>query len=114
MSSQDMLAIWVTLQLALCTTAVLLLLGTPLAWWLSRSRSWIRPPVETIVAMPLVLPPTVLGFYLLILLSPTSTVGGWLVAITGTSLTFSFEGLVVASVIYSLPFMVQPLQVAFE
>ena len=114
MSSQDLLAIWITLQLALCTTAVLLLLGTPLAWWLSRSRSWIRPPVEAIVTMPLVLPPTVLGFYLLILLSPTSTVGGWLVAITGTSLTFSFEGLVVASVIYSLPFMVQPLQVAFE
>ena len=114
MSPEDLSAVWITLQLALSATCVLVVVGTPLAWWLSRSRTWLKPPVEAIVAMPLVLPPTVLGFYLLILLSPSSTLGGWFVAITGESLTFSFEGLVLASVAYSLPFMVQPLQVAFE
>ncbi len=111
-------AIWepvrLTLLLAATTTIVLLMLGTPLAWWLANTRSRIKPAIEAITALPLVLPPTVLGFYLLILLSPTAAIGGFWVSVTGESLTFSFTGLVVASVIYSLPFAVQPLQTAFE
>ena len=111
-------AIWepvrLTLLLAATTTIVLLMLGTPLAWWLANTRSRIKPAIEAITALPLVLPPTVLGFYLLILLSPTAPIGGFWVSVTGESLTFSFTGLVVASVIYSLPFAVQPLQTAFE
>lgn len=108
-----MTTIWITLALAGTTTLVLLLLGTPLAWWLARTPSAWRPLVEAVTALPLVLPPTVLGFYLLILLSPTSAVGGLVFELTGTTLAFSFPGLVVASVLYSLPFMVQPLQSAF-
>lgn len=107
-------AILLTARLALVTTLILFIIGTPLAWWLARSRSRAAIAVEAITAMPLVLPPTVLGFYLLILLSPTSTLGGLWVQMTGSALTFSFSGLVVASVIYSLPFMVQPLQNAFD
>ncbi len=107
-------AILLTARLALVTTLILFIVGTPLAWWLARSRSRAAIAVEAITAMPLVLPPTVLGFYLLILLSPTSTLGGIWVQMTGSALTFSFSGLVVASVIYSLPFMVQPLQNAFD
>jgi len=114
MAAEDLLALWLTIQLALVTTAILFLFGTPLAWWLSQTRSGIKPYVETLVALPLVLPPTVLGFYLLILLNPTSPIGGFWVQVTGETLTFSFTGLVVASLIYSLPFMVQPLQTAFE
>ena len=106
--------LWLTLRLAAVTTLILLLLGTPLAWWLARSRARLKPVVEAITALPLVLPPTVLGFYLLIFLSPTAPLGGlWLTA-TGSPLTFSFSGLVIASCLYSLPFMVQPLQAAFE
>jgi molybdate transport system permease protein len=105
---------WLTVQLATVTTVVLLLLGTPLAWWLARTKSAVKPLAETVTALPLVLPPTVLGFYLLILLSPASAIGQLWINITGDTLTFSFAGLVVASVIYSLPFMVQPLQNAFE
>jgi molybdate transport system permease protein len=105
--------VWLTLQLAAVTTVLLLLLGTPLAWWLTRTRSRLKPVVEAVTALPLVLPPTVLGFYLLIMLSPTSPLGGFWVALTGDTLTFSFTGLVVASVLYSLPFMVQPLESAF-
>jgi molybdate transport system permease protein len=105
--------VWLTLQLAAVTTVLLLLLGTPLAWWLTRTRSRLKPVVEAVTALPLVLPPTVLGFYLLIMLSPTSPLGGFWVALTGDTLTFSFAGLVVASVLYSLPFMVQPLESAF-
>ena len=105
---------WLTVQLAAATTGVLLLLGTPLAWWLARTSSAIKPVVETVTALPLVLPPTVLGFYLLILLNPTSAIGQLWISVTGDTLTFSFAGLVVASVFYSLPFMVQPLQNAFE
>ena len=107
-------AILLTARLALVTTLILFIVGTPLAWWLARSRSRAAIAIEAITAMPLVLPPTVLGFYLLILLSPTSTLGGIWVQLTGSALTFSFSGLVVASVIYSLPFMVQPLQNAFD
>ncbi len=106
--------LWLTLHLAAVTTVLLLILGTPLAWWLATTRSRARPFIEAITALPLVLPPTVLGFYLLILLSPNSTLGGAWVSITGEALTFSFTGLVVASIVYSLPFMVQPLQAAFE
>lgn len=103
-----------TFQLAAVTTAVLLLIGTPLAWWLAITSRWIKPFVEALTAMPLVLPPTVLGFYFLILFSESSPIGAFWVSITGETLTFSFSGLVIASVIYSLPFMVQPLQTAFE
>ncbi len=103
-----------TLALAATTTMLLLLVSTPLAWWLANTRSRGKPVVEAITALPLVLPPTVLGFYLLTLLSPASTIGGFWVSVTGQALTFSFTGLVVASMFYSLPFAVQPLQAAFE
>ena len=105
--------IWITALLAGVTTLFLYVLGTPLAWWLSRTPSRWRAPIEALTALPLVLPPTVLGFYLLVMLSPTSPVGAWLLDTTGTRLAFSFEGLVLASVVYSLPFMVQPLQSSF-
>ena len=105
--------LWLSLWLAAATTIVLLVLGTPLAWWLSRSRSRARPFVEALTALPLVLPPTVLGFYFLVLLGPAAPLGGFWLQITGETLTFSFAGLVIASVVYSLPFMVQPLQTAF-
>lgn len=103
-----------SIKLAFATTLVLIVLGAPLAWWLSQSRSRWQPVVQAIVAMPIVLPPTVLGFYLLILLGPNGTIGSWWVKLTGDSLTFSFAGLLIASVVYSLPFAVQPLQNAFE
>lgn len=109
----ELTAIWLTVQLAAITTAALLMLGTPLAWWLAHSKSRLRPVVEAITAMPLVMPPTVLGFYLLVLFSPDSTLGGTWLAMTGSTLAFSFTGLVIASLIYSLPFMVQPLTAAF-
>ena len=96
------------------TALVLLILGTPLAWWLSQTRSRVKPVVEAITALPLVLPPTVLGFYLLIIMSPRSPIGAFWVEVTGNTLTFSFTGLVIASALYSLPFTVQPLQAAFE
>ncbi|MAT84667.1 MAG: molybdate ABC transporter permease subunit [Gammaproteobacteria bacterium] len=110
----DLGPVWLTAHLAAVTTVVLLLIGTPLAWWLARTRARSKAVVEAVTALPLVLPPTVLGFYLLILLSPAAPLGGWWVSVTGETLTFSFTGLVVASVIYSLPFAVQPLQSAFE
>jgi molybdate transport system permease protein len=110
----DLTAVWLTLHLATVTTLILLLLGTPLAWWMARTRSRLKPMVEAVTALPLVLPPTVLGFYLLVIMSPNAPLGGFWVDITGTTLTFSFTGLVVASVLYSLPFMVQPLASAFE
>jgi len=106
--------LWLSVQLALVTTAVLLLIGTPIAWWLSRTSSRLQPVIQTIVAMPIVLPPTVLGFYLLVLLGPNGAIGSWWVQLTGSALTFSFSGLVIASCIYSLPFAVQPMQNAFE
>lgn len=110
----DLGPIWLTVALASATTLTLLVLGTPLAWWLATTNHRARPVVEALTALPLVLPPTVLGFYMLILLGPSSTFGGFWVTLTGEALTFSFSGLVVASVVYSLPFMVQPLQSAFE
>jgi len=105
--------IWLTLQLAGITTILLLLIATPIAWWLANTKSRLRPMVEALTALPLVLPPTVLGFYLLILMSPNSALGGAWVSLTGEALTFSFTGLVIASLFYSLPFAVQPLQGAF-
>ena len=105
--------LWLTLRLAGVTTGILLLCGTPVAWWLAFSRSRARPVMEAIIALPLVLPPTVLGFYLLIFLNPGSLIGRQWLELTGGTLTFSFAGLVVGSVLYSLPFMVQPLQAAF-
>jgi molybdate transport system permease protein len=114
LNDADLAALWVTLRLASITVVVLFVVGTPLAWWLSRTtRAW-KTAVEAVVALPLVLPPTVLGFYLLILLGPRGWVGGTLEAIGGSHLAFTFTGLVVGSVIYSLPFAVQPLQDAFE
>lgn len=106
--------LWLSAQLALVTTLVLLVIGTPVAWWLSQTGSRWKPLAQTVVAMPIVLPPTVLGFYLLILLGPEGALGGWWVKLTGSALTFSFTGLVIASCIYSLPFAVQPMQNAFE
>ena len=106
-------AITVTLQLASLTAAILLVLGTPIAYWLTFSRWRWKFLVEAVVALPLVLPPTVLGFYLLVAMSPSGAVGGWYRTLTGHQLAFSFEGLLVASVLYSLPFAVQPLTAAF-
>ncbi|WP_342974454.1 molybdate ABC transporter permease subunit [Henriciella sp. AS95] len=103
-----------SLQLALVTTVILFILALPLAYWLAMTRSRAKPVVEAITALPLVLPPTVIGFYLLIALNPTSPIGAFWVSVTGDTLVFSFSGLVVASILYSLPFMVQPLQSAFE
>lgn len=111
---EDFGPLWLTLQLAAITTVVLLVIGTPLAWWLAHTKNRLRPVIEAITALPLVLPPTVLGFYLLILMSPNAPIGGVWRDVTGGTLTFSFVGLVIASAIYSLPFMVQPLQGAFE
>jgi len=99
-----------TLKLALVSTTVLLVVAIPLAWWLAYSKKRIKPVIETLVSMPLVLPPTVLGFYLLVAFSPNNSFGAWLQDVLGLQLLFSFEGLVVASVIYSLPFMVHPIQ----
>ena len=113
-SASDLQAIWLTFKLAAATTLLLLLLSTPLAWWLSQTRSRWRGPVSAVVALPLVLPPTVLGFYLLVAFGPNGW-GGQLTQALGLGLLpFTFGGLVVASVIYSLPFAVQPLQHAFE
>jgi molybdate transport system permease protein len=107
-------AIALTLQLAGITTLLLLLLGTPLAWWLARTRSWMKGPVGALVALPIVLPPTVIGFYLLVAMGPQGPVGQVTQALGLGLLPFTFTGLVVGSVFYSLPFVVQPLQNAFE
>jgi molybdate transport system permease protein len=102
-----------TIELASLTTLILLLVGTPLAWWLARSKAWWTEPVATVVALPLVLPPTVLGFYLLVALGPSGP-GGWLAGLWGgRTLAFTFEGLVIGSVLYSMPFVVQPIRNAF-
>ena len=107
-------AITVTLKLAFTTTVILLLVATPLAWQLAMTRSRWRTLVEAVVGLPMILPPTVLGFYLLVVFSPDSWLGQLWWRVTGTTLSFSFSGLVLASVLYSLPFVVQPLQRAFE
>lgn len=112
--SIDWRVIVVTAELATVSTVVLLVFGTPLAWWLARTKSRARPIAEAIVALPLVLPPTVLGFYLLVFLGPAGPIGRVLEAIGGPRLVFSFTGLVVGSVLYSLPFVVQPLHNAFR
>lgn len=110
----DLVSVWLTVKLAAATTAILLVAGTPLAWWLARTRSRLKGAVGALVALPLVLPPTVLGFYLLVALGPAGP-GGILTQALGLGLLpFTFAGLVVASVLYSLPFVVQPLQTAFE
>lgn len=114
MTLPDLGPLWLTIRLAALATAILLFVGTAIAWWLAGTRSPLKPFVEALTALPLVLPPTVLGFYLLLAMNPRSPIGGFWLSVTGETLTFSFSGLVVASVIYSLPFMVQPLQAAFE
>ncbi len=114
MSGIDLSPVWLSLALAAVAVAILLVVGTPLAWWLAFTRSRWRTVVEVITALPLVLPPTVLGFYLLLLMSPASLPGHWWLTLTGSTLAFSFSGLVIASVVYSLPFVVQPLLQAFQ
>ncbi len=113
-SQTDWLAMWLTVKLATVTTLVLLLVGTPIAWWLARTRSAIKQPASAIVALPLVLPPTVLGFYLLLFLGPKGSVGMLTESLGLGTLPFTFAGLVIGSTIYSLPFVVQPIQNAFE
>lgn len=110
----DLAPLWLSFKLAAITTLILMALATPLAWWLSRTQSRWRPVIEAVTALPLVLPPTVLGFYLLIVFSPQSEFGSLWLRLTGSTLAFSFTGLVIASCLYSLPFAVQPLQSAFE
>lgn len=102
-----------TFKLALITTVLLLIIAIPLAYWLAYTRSAAKPVIETLVSMPLVLPPTVIGFYMLVAFSPANTFGSWLDNLLGLRLVFSFEGLVVGSLIYSLPFMVHPVQAGF-
>jgi len=114
LNSTELDAIYITIALASITTGLLLLLGTPLAWWLSRRRGNLAALIEAVVAMPLILPPTVLGFYLLLLFAPDTGLGQLWQRLTGTQLAFSFSALVIGSVIYSLPFVVQPLQSAFQ
>lgn len=114
MELTDLTPLWLSMQLAATTTVLLMLLATPLAWWLARTQARAKPLVEAAVALPIVLPPTVMGFYLLVLLGPYGALGRWWVEATGSALTFSFVGLVIASCVYSLPFAVQPLQSAFE
>jgi len=110
----DWQPVWLTLKLATTTTFILLVIGTPIAWWLARSEAWYKKPLAALVALPLVLPPTVLGFYLLLLLGPKGPVGQLTQSLGLGTLPFTFSGLVVASLIYSLPFVVQPLQNTFE
>jgi molybdate transport system permease protein len=111
---EDWSAVRLTAQLAALTTVLLLIIGTPIGWWLARTRSRFKPLVASVVTMPLVLPPTVLGFYLLLLMGPQGPIGQFTQALGLGRLPFTFAGLVVASVIYSMPFVVQPLQQAFE
>jgi molybdate transport system permease protein len=114
LNEQDLIALFVTLKLASISTIVLLLIGTPIAWWLSRSHWRYKYFVEAIIALPLILPPTVLGFYLLVSLGPNGPIGGLTSTLGGESLAFTFTGLVIGSVVYSMPFVIQPLQNAFS
>ncbi len=113
-SVSDLSALWLTVKLATTVTSILLLIGTPIAWWLARTRSAWKGPVGALIALPIVLPPTVLGFYLLVTLGPNGPIGQLTQALGLGLLPFTFAGLVVGSVLYSLPFVVQPLQNAFE
>ncbi len=113
LSPSDLDAIWLTLRLATVTTAILFLVGTPIAWWLARTHSRWQGPVAAVIALPLVLPPSVLGFYLLVAMGPHGPIGEITAALGLGLLPFTFWGLVVGSICYSLPFMVQPLQTAF-
>ena len=110
LSELDLSALWVTLRLACMTVLVLLIVGTPIAWWLAHTRSKFRTTVEALVALPIVLPPTVLGFYILVALGPYGPIG----RLTGITFAFTFWGLVIASAFYSMPFVIQPLHAAFE
>lgn len=110
----DVGPLWLSVRLAGITTLLLVVFGTPLAWWLANSQSRAKVIIEATVALPIVLPPTVLGFYLLVLLGPYGSIGRWWLQMTGDTLTFSFAGLVIASCVYSLPFAVQSLQHGFE
>jgi len=114
MSAIDWLPLWLTLQLATLTTIVLLIIGLPLAYKMAYSRNRFKPVFEALISMPLVLPPSVLGFYLLLAFSPQSSFSRWLDHWLGVQLAFSFAGLLIASIIFSLPFMVQPLQAGFQ
>ncbi len=114
LNSAELDAIYLTVALASVTTLILLLLGTPLAWWLSRRHGSFSALIEALVALPLILPPTVLGFYLLLMFAPDTAVGRAWESLTGERLAFSFSALVAGSVIYSMPFVVQPLQSAFQ
>lgn len=114
MAEENLAAVWLTLKLASIVTVLLLILGTPIAWWLARTRSRMKSVVGAVVALPLVLPPTVLGFYLLVAMGPNGPVGRATDALGLGTLPFTFPGLVIASVFYSMPFVVQPLQNAFE
>ncbi|KFI05387.1 molybdate ABC transporter permease subunit [Massilia sp. BSC265] len=114
MSGNDLAAVWLTLKLASIVTLLLLVLGTPVAWWLARTRSRLKSVVGAVVALPLVLPPTVLGFYLLVAMGPNGPVGRATEALGLGTLAFTFPGLVIGSVFYSMPFVIQPLQNAFE
>jgi len=114
MESADLAAVWLTLKLASVVTVLLLLVGTPIAWWLARTRSRLKGVVGAVVALPLVLPPTVIGFYLLVTMGPNGAVGRLTEVLGLGLLPFTFPGLVIASVFYSLPFVVQPIQNAFE
>ena len=113
-SEGDVTAIFLTLRLATTVTLILLVLGAPLAWWLARTNSRLKGPIGALVALPLVLPPTVLGFYLLLTLGPNGPIGQVTQSLDLGTLAFSYSGLVIGSVLYSLPFVVQPLQNAFE
>ncbi len=113
LNEYDLAALLVTIKLASITTVILILVGTPIAWWLSQTRFKFKAVIEAIIALPLILPPTVLGFYLLMTLGTNGPIGNFLESLGGSSIAFTFTGLVVGSVIYSLPFVVQPLQNSF-
>lgn len=114
LADSDIGAIWLTFKLATMTTLLLLIIGTPIAWWLARTRSWVKGPVGAIVALPIVLPPSVIGFYLLLAMGPNGPIGHFTQAMGLGMLPFTFWGLVIASTFYSMPFVVQPIQNAFE
>ncbi len=113
LNPDDIAAFWVTLKLALLTTLILVVFGTPVAWWLARTRSRAKPAIDALIALPLILPPTVLGFYLLLALGPSGPLGALVRSLGGQSLAFTFAGLVIGSVIYSLPFVIRPLEDTF-